>query len=66
VRVAVAEPCGPPRGGRRVRSLCLECSMRLPGYGRTGTPANDDAPIVVKVVWLLSGSVGAGWRVGCC
>jgi len=48
------------------RRLCLEWRMRLPGYGCTGTPVNDDAPIVVKVVWLLSGSVGAGWRVGCC
>jgi len=23
------------------RRLCLECRMRLPGYGRTGTPVND-------------------------
>jgi len=23
------------------RRLCLECSVRLPGYGRTGTPVND-------------------------
>jgi len=32
---------GPPWRGRRVRSLWLECSVRLPGYGRTGTPVND-------------------------
>jgi len=31
----------PPRPGRRVCSLCLECSVRLPGQERTGTPVND-------------------------
>jgi len=30
-----------PRPSRRVRSMCLECSERLPGQERTGTPAND-------------------------
>jgi len=29
--------------------MCLECRKRLPGYGRTGTPANDveDCRLVV-------------------
>jgi len=31
----------PPRLGRRVCILCLECSARLPGQERTGTPVND-------------------------
>jgi len=40
---------GPSRPDSRVRSLFLECSVRLPGYGRTGTPVNDveDYPLVV-------------------
>jgi len=31
------------------RRLCLECTVRLPGYERTGTPVNDveDYRIVV-------------------
>jgi len=28
----------PPLPGRRVCSMCLECSVRLPGQERTGTP----------------------------
>jgi len=37
---------GRPPAVRRGRaagapSVCLECRMRLPGYGRTGTPVND-------------------------
>jgi len=31
----------PPLPGRRVCSMCLECSVRLPGQERTGSPVND-------------------------
>ena len=34
-------PAGESRPPLTARRLCLECRMRLPGYGRTGTPAND-------------------------
>jgi len=34
-----------------VRRLCLECSVRLPGYGRTGTPVNDVEDYRLVVDW---------------
>jgi len=40
-RPPAVRAAAPPRPGRRVCSLCLECRKRLPGYGRTGTPVND-------------------------
>ena len=42
-------PEGPARPDCGVRSLCLECSVRLPGYERITRPARnvDDYPLVV-------------------